>query len=1012
MPRYLLWSSLLVLALTPRLRAADASAAGIEFFEKKIRPVLVDRCYCCHSAEAEKMKKLRGGLLLDSREGVHRGGDGGPILDAAHPRASRLLQALRHDGDLKMPPKAQLPDAVIADFVKWVELGAPDPRDGKPTGRREINLEEGRRFWAFQPLARPAPPPVRNEAWPRTPIDRFVLARLEAHQLAPDAPAGRAQLIRRVTYDLLGLPPTPAEVDAFVNDTGPDAYERLVERLLQSERYGERWARHWLDVVRFAESGGYEFDGDRAGAYHYRDFVIRAFNRDMPYDQFVRLQLAGDQLAPGDYLATSATGFVVAGPFPGQTTAKTLEPIRYDHLDDMLCTTGSAFLGLTIGCARCHDHKYDPLPQRDYYRLLAAFARTDSAVLQLDPHPEVYRKEKAEFDKAHAPFLAARGRFDREELPGRFEHWARTEMAGPAAAPWQVLDPVSFTAKVSLKKLADGSLLAAPLPAGARPPKAGDRSETYTLVAHTHQKGITALRLDALADLSLPKSGPGLGADGSFVLTQVQLTATPLDPQGKPKGAPALVKLRPARATFEAPGRPLAAALGGDGAKGWSVAGAAGKDHAAVFETEAPVGFDGGTVLTVTLKFAAPEAALGRARLALTTAPRPVPLSGASALQHAREIRTLLDAEKGQLTDRNREPIVRWYRRFDPRAREVYEALERHAGQEPRPRLVGVFAAASGRGGDVYFLTRGEVERKNGVATPGFIQVLTTGPEQRWASKVGPRVALGDWLTDADGGAGRLLARVLVNRVWQHHFGRGLVGTPNDFGVQGERPTHPELLDWLAGEFIRGGWELKPLHKLILTSAVYQQGSGPNAAGMKADPHDRLLWRYPTRRLEGEAIRDAILAVSGTLDATPYGPGTLDQNSPRRSVYLTVKRSQMVPFLQLFDAPEAVQSMGERPATTAATQALALMNSPFVRQRAEKFAQRIRPKTPEALPQAIDDAYVLALSRRPSVAERERMLGFVRRQTAGSTQNPRALELALADCCQVLLCSNEFIYVD
>jgi hypothetical protein len=1011
MPRYLLGSSLFVLAIASRLGAADANPAGIELFEKKIRPVLVDRCYRCHSAEAEKTKKLRGSLLLDSRDGVQKGGDGGPILDAAHPRTSRLLQALRHEGDLKMPPKDRLPDAVIADFTRWVEMGAPDPRDGKPTGRRQINLEEGRKFWAFQPLARPVPPAVRNAAWPRTPIDRFILAALEARQLTPNSPTGRAKLIRRVTFDLIGLPPTPAEIDAFVNDPAPDAYERLIDRLLQSERYGERWARHWLDVVRFAESGGYEFDGDRAGAYHYRDFVIRAFNQDMPYDQFVRLQLAGDRLTPGDYWSTAATGFVVAGPFPGQTTAKTLEPIRYDQLDDMLCTTGSAFLGLTIGCARCHDHKYDPLPQQDYYRLLAAFAHTDSAVAQLDPHPEVYRKEKAEFDRAHAPFLAARDRFDREELPGRFEKWARTEMAGPAAAPWQVLDPVSFTAKVALKKLADGSLQAAPLPAGAKPPKAGDRSETYTLVAHTYQKGITAFRLEALADPSLPKSGPGLGADGSFVLTQVQLTATPLNPPGKATPAPVPVKLRPARASFEQPGQPLAAALA-DKAKGWSIAGAAGKDHAAVFETEAEVGFDGGTVLTLTLKFASPETAIGRVRLDLSTAPRPVQLAGASAPQNAREIRTLLDAEKGPLTDRNREPIVRWYRRFDPRAREVYEALEQHASQEPKPRLVGVFAAASGRGGDVYFLTRGEVGRKNGVATPGFVQVLTTGPEQRWAGKVDPRAALGDWLTDADAGAGRLLARVLVNRVWQHHFGRGIVGTPNDFGVQGERPMHPELLDWLAGEFIRGGWKLKPLHKLILTSAAYLQDSGPNEAGMKADPHDRLLWRYPTRRLEGEAIRDAILAVSGTLDPTPFGPGTLDQNSPRRSVYLTVKRSQMVPFLQLFDAPEAIQSMGERPATTVATQALALMNSPFVRQRAEKFAQRIRPKTPDALPQAMDDAYLLALSRRPTAGEREKMVGFVHQQLAGNTQNPRALDLALTDCCQVLLCLNEFIYVD
>ncbi|HKI31637.1 MAG TPA: PSD1 and planctomycete cytochrome C domain-containing protein [Gemmataceae bacterium] len=998
-----------LVTLTPRLGAAEPETKGVEFFEKKIRPVLVERCYPCHSAEAQKAGKLRGKLLLDTRAGLLKGGDNGPAVVPGKPKEGTLLPALRRDGLLKMPPKDRLPATVVADFERWVVLGVPDPRDGTVTVKKGIDVEEGRKFWAFQRLARAEPPKVRDEARVRTPVDRFVLAKLEEKKLTLNAPAAREKLIRRAFFDLIGLPPTPAEIDAFLNDTSPDAYAKLLDRLLVSERYGERWARHWLDVARFAESGGYEFDKDRPGAYHYRDFVIKALNRDMPYDQFVRWQLAGDGLLPNDFLATSATGFVVAGPYPGQTTAKTLEPIRYDHLDDMLSTAGSALLGLTLGCARCHDHKFDPIPTRDYYRLLAAFGRTDSADLKLDPEPEVYRRAKAEFDAAHAPLVAAREKFEKEVLPARFEAWRRTEMVKASDTPWQTIDPVSFAAKLPLKRLDDGSFLV-PAPAAAGKKGKPGVPETYTIIAHTYQKGITSFRLEALPDASLPKSGPGRGADGGFTLTGVHLTATPLKPQAKEKPVAVPVKLRAVKATFEQADHPLSAALVEKG-KGWSVGGAAGRGHAAVFETEGAVGFDGGTVLTLTLTFASDEAAIGRPRLALSTARQPV-LDGAAAPQNVHEIQALLSAEKGDLNERNREAVLRWYQPLDAKYRELIVAVEAHARQEPQPRLSPVFAASSGRGGDVYFLARGEVDRKEGLAAPGFLQVLSDAPETRWAGKPAPRVALGDWITDAEQGAGRLLARVIVNRLWQHHFGRGLVATPNDFGAQGARPSHPELLDWLAGELIRGSWKLKPIHRLIMTSAAYTQAGNPDDAALKADPNNHLLWRYPTRRLEAEAVRDALLAVSGTLDTTMYGPGSLDENSPRRSVYLTVKRSRLVPFLQFFDAPEAIQSIGERPATTAATQALALMNSPLVRQRAEKLAQRFRPKEAADLARAVEEAYRLALARRPTGAERDRAVGYIRRQADATGPGARTLDGALADYCQVLLCLNEFLYVD
>jgi len=984
---------------------AKPDPAAIDFFEKKIRPVLVEHCYSCHSVESKKQK---GGLLLDSRVAILKGGDSGPALVAGKPADSLLLKAIRHLDDLKMPPKAKLADNIGADFEKWIAMGAPDPRDGvAKSSKRDIDIADGRKYWAFRPVAQLPPPAVRNQPWVRTPVDRFILAKLEEKNLTPNPAASKEKLVRRAFYDLWGLPPTPADIDAFVKDAAPDAYERLIDKLLASERFGERWGRHWLDAVRFAESGGYEFDGDRAGAYFFRDFVIKAYNQDMPFDEFVRLQLAGDQLQPNDFHATSATGFVVAGPYPGQTTAKTLQIIRYDHLDDMVSTIGTSMLGLSLGCARCHEHKYDPIPQEDYYRLVAAFSRTDSTQPKLDPNPEVYRQAKAAFDKAHAPFVAARDKFEKEQLAERVRQWQQTERK---PTDWQVLDLVASTGKTPLKKQPDGSLLVDSKNKAAK-------VDTYTLTFHTHQKGIVALRVDALTDASLPKSGPGRAPDGNFILSDVSVTAMPLKNDGKAKATP--VKLANPRATFEQENYAVAKTLDADKKSGWAVSPQIGKDQAAIFDTAEPVGFDGGTILTVTLKFEGDHYALGRPRISITTMPE-VKLDGAVALQHAQEVAALLALHEGQVTDQNRAQVARWFRTLDPETGKVYAAMEAHAKLEPQPKLAQLFAAGERGGGDVHFLVRGEVERKNGVAKPGFIQVLMTAAEQdqRWTGAttpkgpIHPRVALARWITETEHGAGHLLARVIVNRLWQHHLGRGIVATPNDFGVQGEAPTHPELLDYLAGELIKGGWKLKPIHKLIMSSAVYQQTGDINDAAMKADPVNQLWWRRPGRRLEAEAIRDSLLAVSGSLDLTMYGPGTLDENSSRRSVYLTVKRSKLVPMLQMFDAPEAIQSIGVRSTTTVATQALAMMNSPFVRKRAEQFAARIRAKDSADLNQTVADAYLTALGRQPTAQEQERMLSFLNTQAATYGKNPRALEQALADCCQVLLCSNEFVYVD
>jgi hypothetical protein len=964
-------------------RGQTPDAKGIEFFEAKIRPVLVEQCYRCHSADAAKAKKLRGGLLLDTRAGLLKGGDSGPALVPGKAKESQLLAALHYDGDVKMPPTKKLSGETIADFAKWIEMGAPDPRQGdtaKVTGRT-IDINEGKKFWAFRPLASPTAPDVKNPNWAKSPIDRFLLAKLEAKGLTPNEPASREKLIRRAYFDLWGLPPTPAQIDAFVKDPAPDAYAKLVDELLAGQAYGERWGRHWLDIVRFAESGGYEFDGNRPGAYHYRDWVIKALNQDMPYDQFIRTQIAGDVLKPGDYDAASATGFLVAGPYPGQTTSKTLALIRYNHLDDMVSTIGSSLLGLTIGCARCHDHKYDPLPQQDYYRLVADLGRTDSTNAKLDPQPEIYAAAKKHFDEVHAPLNAAIAKFEKEQMPNRAAAWFAKTGSAPAPA-WMILDLVEAKGKAPLRKLPDGS---------AKPVGKIEKTDTITLVVQTYQKNLKALRIEALADKDLPKSGPGLEGDGGFLMTDVSVQATPI--AGKGKMTP--VKLH-----------------GADGKTAWSVpASEHGKDVAAQFDIVGDLGDAAGLQLTITMKFDAKQGAIGRPRVSLSTQAEPRDLAKAGELQHAQEAATVLRASDGKVTAANLPIVARWFRPLDA----DYDALHK-ASEEmlvkvpvPQPKLIEVFAAQGNRGGEVHFLIRGEVERKGPKADPGYLQVLSRGDEKP-AKAADPRVPPADWLTNVDAGAGPLLARVIANRLWQHHFGRGIVATPNDFGAQGEAPTHPELLDYLAQELIRGGWKLKSLHKQIMTSAAYMQTGDVRPEAMKIDPTNRLWGRRPPMRLEAEAVRDALLAVGGSLDRTPFGPGSLDVNTPRRSIYLMVKRSQPVAMLQMMDAPEAIQSIGERSLTTVPTQSLAFMNSPLVRKQADNLAKQLAPIAAKDVGHAIDQAYLTVLGRRPIAVERERMLSFVDRQSA--SYGPSGRDQAVGDCCQVLLCLNEFVYVD
>ncbi len=996
-------------------RAAQASPPGeqIAFFEQHIRPTLAEHCYSCHSEAAQQKGKLKGGLFLDTRAGILKGGDTGPALVAGNPSDSLLLKAVRWESaDTQMPPKKKLAPELISHLEHWIAIGAPDPREGSVgTAKRQVDIAKGREHWAFQPLRQTDPPgPGGSRSFPlETPVDRFLSAAQQAAGVHPAPPASKETLVRRVHFDLTGLPPTPEVIEAFVRDTAPDAFARLVDSLLESPRYGERWGRHWLDVVRFAESGGYEFDGFRPGAFHYRDWVIRSFNSDRPYDEFVRLQLAGDLLDPDKVEGAAATGFLVAGPYPGQITAKTKELIRYDQLDDMLSTTGSAMLGLTIGCVRCHDHKYDPIPQVDYYSLAATLARAEHGEIKIERSKPEQTRARAAYEQRSALLEKSLADFASGDFPRLFEAWRVKQSAEQAQSQgrWQVFDPVSASAENAHLAPSTGGLIL------YRDNKTKD--DLYTVKVRTFQRGVRAFRLEVQADKQLPQNGPGLSDNGNFVLGDLKVSVRPLNAPANDK--PRVLKLKALRASFEQQGYPLSKSVDNDPASGWGVAPQLGKDHMALFEIDGDgVGSEGGAEIEFQLRFKG-FFGFGKFRLAFSTSATAPDLEAGAQPQDAGELLSLEKLPAG----RGAQHLALWFGRFDPQAAAIAAEFEAHADRAPKRDYVQVYSTKEG-GADVYLLRRGEVDNKAELAKPGFIQVLSGAPVARWTgvgavgptaagvNQTHPRVALGRWLTDPEEGAGTLLARVIVNRVWQHHFGKGLVATPNDFGLQGEKPTHPELLDHLAAAFIEGGWKFKSLHRLLLNSAAYQRGAAESPTGFAADPENKLLWFYPARRLEAEAIRDSLLHVAGALDFRPYGPSETRLESQRRSVYLRVRRSELIPFLTLFDAPEPLQSVGERGLTTVPTQALTLLNSPFVRDCAGKLASRFF-STGGAPEEAFAKAFRFALARQPTASEVAKYGAYLRGQL-GQNPTPESARKALSQTCAALLCTNEFIYID
>jgi hypothetical protein len=553
--------------------------------------------------------------------------------------------------------------------------------------------------------------------------------------------------------------------------------------------------------------------------------------------------------------------------------------------------------------------------------------------------------------------------------------------------------------------------------------------DTYTIVLQTHLKGITAIRLEACADPSFVKGGPGRASNGNFALSDFRVTAAPLDHKEKAVS----LKFVRARADFEQKGLPVAAAIDKNPTSGWAVDPQFGKDHAAVFEFETPAGFDGGTALTCTLAFKTNNHhSIGRPRLSLTTRGQPS-LEDRRAVPEA--VAEIANRRDQRLTSAQLAVLARWTRRSDERWQQLNKAVENHRRKGPKPATIKALICSEGvpalrthtQGGDfleqTHFLNRGDPNQKGAIAPQGFLQVLMRNPagEKHWQTKppagahtTYQRRALADWITDVDAGAGHLLARVIVNRLWQHHMGRGIVATPSDFGYQGDKPTHPELLDWLASELIAKGWRLKPIHKLIMQSAVYRQGSQFDKERARVDVDNRLHWRRVPQRLEGEIIRDSILAVGETLDPRLFGPGTLDLNHKRRSIYFFIKRSKLIPTMVLFDGPDSLQGAEQRTTTTIAPQALLLMNNAMVRSCAEGLSKRVSPSDNGKLEDAVRSGYAVTLGRAPTERELAESLRFVEEQRASyrAERKADARRLALTDFCQVLMELNEFIYVD
>ncbi len=989
--------------------AAFAVGQTIDF-ARDVRPILQRHCYACHGPRQQD-----SGLRLDLRARTMAGGDlfGTEILVAGNAIESRLIQFVsRDDAELRMPPEGdRLTAEEIATLASWVQQGAnwPDSLAGE--------LEPTRPPWSLNPLAEPELPAGTGH-----PIDRFIRQKLAAVNLQPAPNADRRALVRRLSYDLTGLPPTPDEVDAFVADSDPAAVEKLVERLLESPRYGEHWARHWLDLANYADTHGNDHDYARPNAWPYRDYVIAAFNADKPYDRFIQEQVAGDRLFPDDPQATVALGFVAAGPWD-HTLMVTVREDTVDHLlsqyldrDGMVSTVIGTFQSLTIHCARCHDHKFDPISQREYYALQAVFAGVDRADRPYDLDPATHQQRARLLaeqkairirDPAWLPVV------DSSELAERVAAWeSRRRQQAAAWSPLEIQSVVS-TGNATLKRLDDSSWLVA----GNRPER-----ETYVVAARQPAGELRAVRLEVLPDESLPQHGPGRWDNGNFHLSEFRLFAA----STAEHGAAVPLALRRATADFdEGPAISAAQTIDRKSETHWGIHPRYGEPHEIVFELETPLAADPGGWLTILLEHQAnaPGHGIGRFRLSGTCEPfdsavaRPVPEVVAASLNSPAASRTT--AEQRELV---------WY--------VLQLENEQALATLPPPKRVYAIANDFPPDGEnfksaeqprpIHLLQRGELSRPGERIGPGTLACIPglaaefelPDPLDEGAR----RAALARWLSSPEN---VLTWRSIVNRVWAWHFGRGLVETPSDFGAMGAAPSHPELLDWLAIWFRdEAHGSLKSLHRLILSSAAWQQAT-QGGVGNDVDADNRWLWRQNRRRLTAEEFRDTLLALSGQLDQTMGGPAAIqfiergdatfmpggnpafldyEHFSPdapaarRRAIYRFVFRTVPDPLLDALDCPDGCAATPSRSVSATAAQALALLNDPFVIRQCEHIAARLQQTAGDAKAQATALVRTVYL-RDPTAAEQARLTESIERH-------------GLANACQVLVNSSEFLFLD
>jgi Protein of unknown function (DUF1553)/Protein of unknown function (DUF1549)/Planctomycete cytochrome C len=967
-------------------------------FASEIRPIFAARCYECHGPKVH-----HNGLRLDSLASALKGGDNGKVIVPGDGTGSPLMRRILGLDKPQMPYGGpSLSSQQVASIRHWIQQGAPGPDSSAP-----ITIPAPLRHWAYVKPVRPPLPAVKDRAWCRNPIDYFVLARLEKEGLKPSPEADKATLIRRVYLDLIGLPPTPEQVDAFLADTRPDAYDRVVEQLLASPHYGEKWARPWLDLARYADSHGYEQDPLRV-AWKYRDWVINALNQNMSFKEFTIEQIAGDMLPHPTTNQLIATGFH-RNTMLNKEGGVDREEYRWYSLIDRVNTTATVWLGLTLGCAQCHNHKFDPFTQKDYYRFLAFFDNVQYKVLDLGqgegyveepelelPNPDQARKasvinqEKAaiqtELDTETPQLEAAQVQWEKEMRREETE--------------WQPLAPshAASLGGATLSIQPDHSILA-----GGKNPDA----DTYTIEASTNITGISALRIEVLADPSLSKGGPGRDADGNFFLSNVELEARPAVGNALAEK----IQFRDA-ADDEAQGgyeiqRIFKKKKGDDELHGWAIddsLSSAVKLRQAVLIPQKPFGFKGGTLLTIRLEHRMLHTArnMGRFRLSVTSMADPL-----RSIQLAARLRPVLDKPASQRSPEEKKQLAAAYRSIAPLlqpARDRLKALNQNMQNLGIVTALIVREKPGSERPSTYVHIRGAYLSKGEKVYAEVPAILGPLPSDQKPNRLG----LAYWLVSDNN---PLTARVTVNHFWQEIFGHGIVETAEDFGSQGDPPTNPELLDWLATQFMRTGWNVKNILRLIVTSATYRQSSRVTPELLERDPYNKLLARGPRFRVDAEMVRDIALSASGLLNPEiggpsvfPYQPaGVWDRpysdakwvtskgsERYRRGIYIFIRRTAPYPSLLTFDAPTREFCTVRRPRTNTPLQALTTLNDPVFFEAAQAMAWRLEKQAGTNPAARAAYGFRLCVSRKPTAAELAQILGFYRQELGYYRDHPQA----------------------